>query len=223
MNTKQIFTLLAVAMLILLAGNAQTVPTTAASQASIPTLWPPGDAEVATAPQSGVSNDLVLASPGQPHSYDNPYAADVGALKDLGPSSLVTPALLDGDSALPTNELLPFDAINSDHDGESSGELSLPLSLNERVFQELEFNGDGAVTLDEWQQFDTSAGAKDHFGVLDENADGLINVAEFLTQAPKHPGLYRLFWDADKTNDSDFSWDREEFQPRALQLFSIHF
>lgn len=223
MNTKQIFTLPAVAMLILLAGNAQTVPTAAASQKSIPTLWPPDEAEVATAPQSGVSNDLVLVSPGQPHSYDNPYAADVGALTDLGPSSLVTPALLDRDSALPTNELLSFDAINSDRDGESSGELSLPLSLNQSVFQELELNGDGTVILDEWPQFDTSAGAKDHFSALDETADGLINVAEFLTQAPKHPGLYRLFGDADKTNDSDFSWDREEFQPRALRLFSIHF
>ena len=38
MNTKQILTLLAVAMVNLLAGNAQTLPTAAASQVTIPTL-----------------------------------------------------------------------------------------------------------------------------------------------------------------------------------------
>lgn len=223
MNTKQILTLLAVAMVNLLAGNAQTLPTAAASHATITTLLSPDTAQVATAPQSGVSNDLVLASPGQARSYENPFATDVRTVTGLGSSSLATPALFDRDSALPTNEQLSFDAMNSDRDEESSGEPSPSMSLDERVFQELDLNGDGAVTLDEWQQFDTSAAAKEHFSALDANADGLISVPEFLTQAPKHPALYRLFGDPDKTQDSGSSWDNEELQPRGLRLFSIHF
>lgn len=92
-------------------------------------------------------NDLALASPGQAQSCDTPYAANVGAVTDLGYSSLAMPALLDHDSALPTDKQLSFDAIDLDRDEESSGEPSLPVSLDERGFRELDLSGEGAATL----------------------------------------------------------------------------
>ena len=166
-------------MLPLLAGFSQTENPLAVSQVHPPSNLSPGAAEVATAVQSAISNDLVLASPEQPHPYANPSTSDFSAATNLGAPSLATPPFFGHSGALPTNEQLSFDAMNLDRDGESSGEL--------------------------------------------ENADGLINVAEFLTQTPQHPALYRLFGDMAKTSDSDFTWDKQELQSRALRLFSIHF
>jgi len=108
------------------------------------------------------------------------------------------------------------------HEAPYSTGLSQPVILNERAFPKLELDTNGAVTLDEWQHFDTNVEAKENFSTLDENG-GQINAAEFLTQAPKHSKLYSVFGDAEQTNNNQSSWDRQEIQPEGLQLFSISF
>ena len=101
--------------------------------------------------------------------------------------------------------------------------LSQPVFLYERAFRKLDLDTNGAVTLDEWQQLDTSAGPKENFRALDVNRDGQINATEFLSQPPKDSKRYHFFGDTDKTNDGYVSWDRELFQQPGWQLFSIRF
>jgi len=116
-----------------------------------------------------------------------------------------------------------LDEKNLERDEASSTGLSQPVILDERAFPKLDLDTNGAVTLDEWHHFDTNAGAKENFSTLDKNDDGQINATEFLTQAPKYSKLYSIFGDAEQTNNNHSSWDRQEFQPQGLQLFSIRF
>ena len=95
--------------------------------------------------------------------------------------------------------------------------------LDERAFRKLDIDTTGAVTLDQWQQLDTSAGPKENFRALDVNGDGQINPTEFLTQTPKDSKRYHLFGEPDKTNDDYVSWDTQLFQQPGWQLFSIRF
>jgi len=99
---------------------------------------------------------------------------------------------------------------------------SQPVIPDERAFRKLDLDTNGAVTLDRWQDFETNVEAKENFSTLDEN-DLQINPTEFLTQAPKHSQLYSIFGGSDQTNNNDFSWDGQEFQPQGLRLFTIRF
>ena len=101
MKTKQIITLLAVALLKLGAGNAQTVPATAASQMI---SLSPGAAEVARLAQSGVGDDVILAYIGQSQGFYNLAAADIAVLKNDGVSSPAMTAMLNHDGSLRTRQ-----------------------------------------------------------------------------------------------------------------------
>ena len=100
---------------------------------------------------------------------------------------------------------------------------SQPVILDERAVRKLDLNTNGAVTLDEWQQFDTSAGPKENFKALDVDGDWQIKATEFLAQPSKGSKRYHFFGDAGKSNDGYVSWDRELFQQPGWQLFSIRF
>ena len=108
-------------------------------------------------------------------------------------------------------------------EAQASTGLSQPVFLDERAFRKLDIDTTGAVTLDQWQQLDTSAGPKENFRALDVNGDGQINPTEFLTQTPKDSKRYHLFGEPDKTNDDYVSWDTQLFQQPGWQLFSIRF
>ena len=101
---------------------------------------------------------------------------------------------------------------------------SQPVILDERAFRNLDLDTNGAVTWEGWH-FDTNNGANGNFGTLDEN--GLqINLTKFLTQSPKYFQLYSIFGGSDQTNNNnntDFSWDGQQFQPQGLRLFTIRF
>ena len=105
----------------------------------------------------------------------------------------------------------------------SSKGLSQPVFPGERAFRKLDLDTNGTVTLDEWQHFDTSAGAKENFGALDENGDAQIKVAEFLKEAPKHSKPYRFFGGTNPTDESFSLLDSEGLQQQGWQLFSIRF
>lgn len=131
-----------------------------------------------------------------------------------------------------------FDATNLIHNGgQFSAEFSQSVSekwfagstgdpqvnLNQLAFQKPDLDTNRAVTSDEWQRFDASAGPKEYFSALDVNGDGQNNATEFLTQTPKHAKRYHFFADPEKTNKDYSSRDQEEFQPPGLLLFSIRF
>ena len=107
-------------------------------------------------------------------------------------------------------------------DAPSSTGLSQPVIPEEGAFRKLDLDTNGAVTWEGWH-FDTNNGANGNFGTLDEN--GLqINFTKFLTQSPKHFQLYSIFGGSDQTNNNtDFSWDGQQFQPQGLRLFSVRF
>jgi len=98
MKIPKYFTLLAVAMLPLLAGFAQTINPSPAPQANVP--LPSSADEVVRLAQSGVGDQGVLSFIGQSPSYYNLSGADIPALKDAGVSSQVLTAMLDHDGAL---------------------------------------------------------------------------------------------------------------------------
>ena len=117
-----------------------------------------------------------------------------------------------------------FDVMNLNRDRKpSSAEFSRPLNLDQLAFQRPDLDTNGAVTLDEWQRFDTNAEPKENFSALGVNGDTQINATEFLTQTPKHAKRYHFFADPEKTNQDYSSRGQEEFQPQGLQLFSIRF
>jgi hypothetical protein len=100
MRIPKCFTLLAVAMLPLLAGFSQTVNPSTAPQANAPATLPSSADEVVRLAQSGVGDQVVLAFIGQSQSYYNLSGADITALKNAGVSSQVLTAMLDHDGAL---------------------------------------------------------------------------------------------------------------------------
>ena len=104
-----------------------------------------------------------------------------------------------------------------------STERSQQVNLNQRAFQKLDLDTNRAVTLDEWQHFDASAGAKENFSALDENLDGRINATEFLRQPPKYSKPYRFFGGTNPSDESYSLSDSEVFQQQGWQLFSFHF
>jgi len=105
----------------------------------------------------------------------------------------------------------------------SSAGLSQPLILDERAFPKLDLNADGTVNLDEWLHFDTSAGARENFGALDESGDGWINWTELLKQSTRHSEFCHFFGNTDEINGGAVSWDKELFRQPGWQLFSIRF
>jgi hypothetical protein len=98
-----------------------------------------------------------------------------------------------------------------------------PVVMDERTFRSLDLNGDGTVTLDEWQHFDTSAAAKDNFALRDENGDGQINLTEFLTQALKHSKRYQFFGGASPVNDWGLFGVANVGPDQGWSVFSIRF
>ena len=98
--------------------------------------------------------------------------------------------------------------------------LHQPVIPDERGFRKLDLNTNEAVTLDKWQDFETNVEAKEKLSTLDENHLQL-NWTKFLTQAPKHSQPCFIFGGSDQTNNND--WERQEFQPQGLRLFTIHF
>ena len=117
-----------------------------------------------------------------------------------------------------------FDVMNLNSNRKpSSAEFSQPLVLDDHAFQEPDLDTNGAVTLDEWQRFDTNGGPKANFSALDVSGDTQINATEFLTQTPKHAKRYHFFADPEKTNKYYSSRDQGEFQQPGWQLFSIRF
>ena len=117
-----------------------------------------------------------------------------------------------------------FDATTLNRDGgQSSAEFAQQVNLNQLASQKPDLNTNGAVTLDEWQRFEPSAGPKENVNAIDIDGAGQINATKFLTQTPKHSKRYDFFGDPEKTDKDYSSWDEEEFQPQGLQLFSIHF
>jgi hypothetical protein len=117
-----------------------------------------------------------------------------------------------------------FEATNLNRDGEQfSAEFSRQVNLNQLAFQKPDLDTNGAGTLDEWQRFDTNAGPKENFSMLDVNVDAQINAKEFLTPTPKHAKRYHFFAEPEKANKDYSSRSQEEFQPQGLQLFSIRF
>ncbi len=102
MRIPKYFTLLAVAMLPLLAGFSQTVNPSTAPQANA--TLPSSADEVVRLTQSGVGDQVVLAFIEQSHSYYNLSGADITALKNVGVSSQVLTAMLNHDSDLRAHE-----------------------------------------------------------------------------------------------------------------------
>src|SRR5881394_3743591 len=102
MKIPKCFTLLAVAMLPLVAGFAQTVNPSTAPQANTP--LPSSAGEVVKLAQSGLDDQVVLAFIGQSPSYYNLSGADITALKNVGVSPQVLTAMLNHDSALRVQE-----------------------------------------------------------------------------------------------------------------------
>src|SRR5437879_11578044 len=100
MKTPKCCTLLAVAMLPLIAGFCQTVNPSTAPQANAPATLPSSADEVVRLAQSGVGDQEVLAFIGQSQSYYNLSGADIMALKNTGVSSQVLTVMLDHDSGL---------------------------------------------------------------------------------------------------------------------------
>ena len=100
MRIPKCFTLLAVAMLPLLAGFAQTVNPSTAAQANAPATLPSSADEVVRLTQSGVGDQVVLAFIEQSRSYYNLSGADITALKNVGVSSQVLTAMLNHDATL---------------------------------------------------------------------------------------------------------------------------
>ena len=117
-----------------------------------------------------------------------------------------------------------FEATNLNREGEQfSVEFSRQVNLNQLAFQKPDLDTNGAVTLDEWQRFDTNAGPKENFSALDVNGGAQINATEFLAQTPKHAKRYHFFADPEKANKQYSSRDQEEFQQPGWQIFSIRF
>jgi hypothetical protein len=116
-----------------------------------------------------------------------------------------------------------FDLMNLNRDRKpSSTEFSEQANRNQLAFQKSDLDTNGAVTLDEWQRFDTNAGPKENFSAFDVNGDAQIKATELLTPTPKHAKRYHFF--ADPENNNHYSLlGQEEFQPPGVQLFSIRF
>jgi len=96
---------LALTLLPLLAGFAQSTPTAPASQKNEAPLLSWGAAEVEKLVRSGVGDDVVLSFIAQSQVYFSLSAADIVALKSAGVSSQAVAAMLDHDSALHNQQL----------------------------------------------------------------------------------------------------------------------
>jgi len=96
---------LALTLLPLLAGFAQSTPTAPASQKNEAPLLSWGAAEVEKLVRSGVGDDVVLSFIAQSQVYFSLSAADIVALKSAGVSSQAVAAMLDHDSAMHNQQL----------------------------------------------------------------------------------------------------------------------
>jgi len=96
---------LALTLLPLLAGFAQSTPTAPASQKNEAPLLSWGAAEVEKLVRSGVGDDVVLSFIAQSQIYFSLSAANIVALKSAGVSSQAVAAMLDHDSALHNQQL----------------------------------------------------------------------------------------------------------------------
>ena len=99
--------------------------------------------------------------------------------------------------------------------------LSQPVILDESAFRKLDLDTNGAITFDEWQRFDASAGSKENFRALDENRDGVINATEFVKQAPKHSAFFSCLGSTNDANDTIRSRDEELSGQKRLRHFSL--
>jgi hypothetical protein len=196
MKTKQLFTLLGFPMLNLLAGNAQTAPPI---------------------------TSLALI-PGNPRSHSTPKFMKTGNLFALFLMFCVGAALVGCASTDRQVSASPSNEQNLQRaEAPASPALLQHATLDENAFRKLDRNSDGTLTLEEWQHFDKSAGAKENFSMLDGDGDGQINFPEFLKQAPKHSERYHFLGKTGETDDSYVSSGNEVFEQPGWQLFSFHF
>jgi hypothetical protein len=227
MKISKYLTLLAVTILPPLTGFSQTANPPTAQPASAPATLPSSADEAVRLAQSGVDDQVVLAFIGQSRSYYNLSGADITAPKNGGVSSQVLTAMLNHDSAPRVQEQssspVAATAVAPQPTVTQSATVSATPITNQLAFQKPDLDTNGAVTLDEWQRFDTNAGPKENFSALDVNGDAQINATEFLTQTPKHAKRYHFFADLEKTNKDYSSRGQEEFQQPGWQLFSIRF
>ena len=154
-----------------------------------------------------------------------------------------------GDS--PTGTALSYDAerplslartvVSAPHGGAPDGTGDSPVLLGNHVtnpflaepsrqvnptqleLQKPDLNTNGPVTLDERQQFDTSAGPMENFRAFEVNGERQISTTEFLTPTPKNSKRYHFFGETENPNQGYVSWDRELFRQPGWQLFSIRF
>jgi Ca2+-binding EF-hand superfamily protein len=68
-------------------------------------------------------------------------------------------------------------------------------------FAKADKNGDGNITWEEWQQFDTSPDARKHFDSLDTDRSGKVTVQEWKTGLEKTGVSMSLFKQLDADND----------------------
>ena len=101
-------------------------------------------------------------------------------------------------------------------------DLSQPVILNGRAFEKQGLETNGAIALEKRQHFDTDVEAKENF-ITPEEKDLQINSTEFLIPAAKFSHPYSLLGNTAQTNNNDFSWEGQEFEPEGLPLFRIPF
>lgn len=83
-------------------------------------------------------------------------------------------------------------------------------------------NGDGQITWEEWQQFDTSPDARRHFNSLDTAGDGKVNADEWKIGVEKTGVSMSLFKQLDA--DQDNYLGPSELKRRPVSgLFQLQF
>lgn len=89
-------------------------------------------------------------------------------------------------------------------------------------FAKADKNGDGSVTWEEWQQFDTTPEARQHFDSLDTNNDGKVNADEWKIGLEKNGVSMSLFKQLDA--DQNGYLGPNELKRRPISgLFQLQF
>jgi Ca2+-binding EF-hand superfamily protein len=89
-------------------------------------------------------------------------------------------------------------------------------------FAKADKNGDGDITWEEWQQFDTSPDARKHFDSLDITKDGKIKADEWKIGLEKTGVSMSLFKQIDTDEDSYLGPGELKRRPVST-LFQLQF